>query len=306
MEVRVLDLDGGLMGQPSLRRCFPEWIAAQDWGPRLRLACSFGRFAAFERTLAERLGGETDSGPTLTFCGSGDFHHVSLALLRRQQRPFNLVVIDNHPDWMRRIPLLHCGTWLAHALELSNVRRVFHLGGEVDFDNYFRWFAPWSHLRSGKLVVLPAVRRFRGSAWSAVAHQPLRTDPTTPFDAVRVEEVLAPYRKDLARWPLYLSLDKDVMTASEATVNWDSGWLQLREIQTALALLRDWTHGRWAGADVVGDWSPVHVQGWLRRLLHATEHPSLQVDPAAAARCNDYANRCILAALTPHVAAVAA
>src|SRR5262249_35571478 len=98
--------------------------------------------------------------PAVTLYGSGDFHHVTLALLARVDRPFNLLVLDNHPDWMRAIPFLHCGTWLRHALRLPNLRRVFHCGGETDFDNGYRRLAPWAEIASGRVVVLPARRRF--------------------------------------------------------------------------------------------------------------------------------------------------
>src|SRR5207245_2357963 len=121
--------------------------------------------------LAGALGVAHDAAPSLTFVGSGDFHHVSLALVRRQPGPINLLVLDNHPDWMRGVPVLHCGTWLSHAVRLPQVRTVFHVGGEVDFDNAYSWLAPWPELRSGKIVVLPAVRRFRGARWGRVRHQ---------------------------------------------------------------------------------------------------------------------------------------
>src|SRR5262249_45277918 len=139
MTVRILDLDGAVVAQPQVRAQTSCVLPLRHWGPRLRLACSFADFATFERDLARLLGGTHDRRAAVSFVGSGDFHHVSLALLRRQSRPFNLLVLDNHPDWMRRVPLLHCGTWLAHAARLPSVRRIFHVGGEVDFDNAYRW-----------------------------------------------------------------------------------------------------------------------------------------------------------------------
>src|SRR5581483_798779 len=131
-------------------------------------ACRFGRFRQFESALAAWAGSERDESPAITFFGSGDFHHVSLALLRRQAAPCNLLVLDNHPDWMRAIPFLHCGTWLYHAAQLPQVRRIFHLGGDVDFDNAYRWLAPWPMIRSGKIIVAPSRRRFQGSYWDRI------------------------------------------------------------------------------------------------------------------------------------------
>src|SRR5262249_55053511 len=164
----VLDLDGALTDQRRLlARTQAEVVDVRSWGPRLRLTCSFGRFRKFEADLTERLG-PADEAPRLTFGGSGDFPHVSLALVPRPPRPpaapvprrCILLLLANHPDWMRGLPFLHCGTWLRHVARLPWVERVFHVGGEVDFDNAYRWMAPWPELRSGKIVVLPALRTF--------------------------------------------------------------------------------------------------------------------------------------------------
>jgi hypothetical protein len=294
MKLRVLDLDGGLTVQPTLRRQRPEIVPCQGWGPRIRPACSFGRFRRFEASLAIRLGEKKDSEPKLTFVGSGDFHHVSLALLRRIAEPFNLLVIDNHPDWMRGIPVLHCGTWVWHACRLANVRRVYHVGGDVDFDNGFRFLAPWSALTSGRITAFPAVRKFRGSGWRSVPHEPLRPAPEERLTVARLAELLQPHERALAQRPLYISLDKDVMTTEDAVVNWDSGHLTLAEVRDILAGFVRAADGRLAGMDVVGDWSTVNVKGWFRRILHYTEHPPLRIAPHEALSVNDHTNQVLL------------
>ena len=86
-------------------------------------------------------------------------------LLARQASPCNLAVIDNHPDWMRGVPFLHCGTWVHHAARLSHVRRIIHIGGDVDFDNLYRFMAPWPALHRGKITVIPARRSFGRGQW---------------------------------------------------------------------------------------------------------------------------------------------
>jgi hypothetical protein len=294
MQTRVLDLDGSIVHQTGLlARSAAAVLPLAAWGPRLRMGCGHGAFRRFERDLARLAGPEPGGGPLLTFCGSGDFHHVSLALLRRQPRPCNLLVIDNHPDWMRGVPLLHCGTWLYHAARLPQVARVFHVGGEVDFDNAWRWLAPWPLLRSGKITVLPAVRRFRAGGWREVNHEPLRPDPDCPADRGRMKAWLHPFRAELAARPLYVSLDKDVLSADESVVNWDSGRLTTGEVQDVLRAFLS-AAGDLAGMDVVGDWSPVRVAGPLRRALHWTEHPRLTVDAAEATRRNQALNLLLL------------
>jgi hypothetical protein len=297
MYVRILDLDGSVSAQTNLVKQVRAFVRpARDWGPLIRLACGFSRYRSFERDLADRLGGAADAEPAVTFIGSGDFHHVSLALLRRQTRPFNLLLLDKHPDWMRAVPLLHCGTWLNHAARLPAVRHVFHVGGDLDFDNAYRWLAPWDLLEGGRLTVFPAVRRFSRGRWVGVAHEPLRHGPTPVVTPSRMDELLRPYRNELARWPLYISVDKDVLRSADAAVNWDSGHLELSEAQAVLAAFHRAADDQLAGMDLVGDWSPVVVRGLFRRLLHWTEHPALSHCAEDARRRNERANLALLAA----------
>ena len=262
----------------------------RDWAPRVRIGCSNSVFRRFERVLSDRLGPAAE--PSLTWIGSGDFHHVSLAMLRRVNVECNLLILDLHPDWMRGVPLMHCGTWVAHALKLPNVRRVFHLGGDIDFDNAFRWMAPWSDLRSGRVTVWPAVRRFRH--WSC--EEPLKENGAR-VTVARMNGLIRPFAGELARRPLYISLDKDVMRSEDAVVNWESGHLELTEACAILTAFIEAAGGRLAGMDVTGDWSPVEVRGSLRRLLDRTEHPPIKADAARAAAINDRTNTAIVAHL---------
>jgi hypothetical protein len=300
MEARILDLDGSLFPQRDVAaRSGAIVFAAREWGPRIRLACSFRRFAAFERRLTTLFGSGRDEGAHLTWYGSGDFHHVTLALLRRQTQPFNLLVLDNHPDWMRFVPFLHCGTWLAHAARLPQVRRIFHVGGHVDFDNSYRVLAPWRLLRSGKIVVVPAMRRYQRFPWKGIGHEPLRRDEKESSGTPRIAEVLRPFAEDLAECPLYVSLDKDVLTAEESVVNWDSGHLTLAEV-TGILEVACGLAGGLAGVDILGDWSPVVLDSWFRRLFHITMHLPQQVEPGDAARRNEQTNLALLEALPLH------
>jgi hypothetical protein len=291
ISLRILDLDGGVNRQETLMsRYMPQVIPLSEWGPTIRMGCAFGRFRSFERALAMACGCEKDRAPMLTLYGSGDFHHVSLALLARQPGPCNLAIVDNHPDWMRGIPFLHCGTWVYHAARLGHVRRIIHIGGDVDFDNLYRFMAPWPELRQGRISVIPARRPFERWPWARTARPPLRIASGANATGERFEELLDPIAHDLRSCPLYISLDKDVLTTADALVNWDSGHLALPEIRTILRALLGAARGQLAGMDIVGDWSPVHVRGWLRRFLHLTEHPALSIDSSSAERRNELTN----------------
>lgn len=290
--IRIVDLDGSLAPQADLFAAAPaEWVPAADWGPRIRLACGFAAFDRFRHWLDDAL---PAGDPCVTFYGSGDFHHVTLALLGRIREPFNLLVLDKHPDWMRGIPFLHCGTWLGHALRSPYLRRVFHCGGETDFDNGYRWLAPWPEIAGGRFVILPARRRFTVGRWKHAEVHPLTADGIPPVDVVR--SALEPHRDELRRFPLYISVDKDVLTAQDAAVNWDSGHLRLDDALGILETFLAAADGRLVGGDVLGDWSPVRLGRPLNRLCSRVDHPSPDVDPADAARRNRWANATLLRA----------
>ena len=196
---------------------------------------------------------------------------------------------------MRGIPFLHCGTWLRQALRLPNLKCVFHCGGELDFDNAYRWLAPWHEIKAGRVVIFPAQRQFVRGRWAGITVHPLLREGVSLASALN--DALRPFRDELGRLPLYISIDKDVLSAEDAAVNWDSGLLVLPEVVTILETFLSASKHRLAGADVLGDWSPIQLGHWLNRLCDRLDHPSPVHDPAEAAARNRRANTVILQVL---------
>jgi len=299
MRVRVIDLDGSIPAQERVLRGFqPDVYDLRTWGPKLRLACRWASFHRLERRLDRLIGPRERPDPCINLLGSGDFHHITLAMLRRLRRPFNLLVLDKHPGWLRGLPLLHCTTWLHHAAQLPNVRRIFHVGGDTDFDNHCRWLAPKAKLLNGKIVALPASRVFRTGFWRNVPHQSLRPNPYALVDRDRLEELLWPYLDDLDRVPLYVSLDKDVLWMPESITNWDAGVLDLSEVQEVLQFFMKASGNDLLGMDILGDWSAVETNSTLRYFLHRFSHPAQCVDGEQARLCNERTNVMLLKFLT--------
>src|SRR5438270_96299 len=83
-----------------------------------------------------------------------------------------------------------------------------------------RWLAPWRLLETGKITVISARRRYARGSWQKVSHESLHDLDLNTHQDDRWEQLLAPYREELGRWPLYVSVDKDVMRAADAPVNW--------------------------------------------------------------------------------------
>ncbi len=76
----------------------PQIIDVTKWGPPLRMDCNFRQYWRFEQELAQAIGSDVDAldpnsdkGPLISFYGSNDFHHLTLALFRRIRQPCNFV-----------------------------------------------------------------------------------------------------------------------------------------------------------------------------------------------------------------------
>jgi hypothetical protein len=247
----VLDFDGSVGALPDA-----TVLALGAW----RFGCGMRAYRGFARTLDRAL----PAGHGTAFLGSGDFHHVSHALIARRgaQRRFNVVVLDNHPDNMRFPFGIHCGSWVRRVAALPWVSHVHVLGVTSDdvaaahaWQNYF------TPLLRGKLTnwcvgvdVGWAARLGLGRRFRA-------------FDTMAglLDRFTDTQRNDRA--PVYLTIDKDVLAADVARTNWDQGCMSEAQMLQTIALFR----GRLIGSDVTGDISTYRYQARWKRWMSALD-----------------------------------
>jgi hypothetical protein len=269
----VLDLDGAVGALPGERRL----ALADEWQEAIRFGCGTARMRAFGAALEARMPAFADHGTV--FLGSGDFHHLSAALVRRciaargftAARPLRIVVLDNHPDNMRFPFGIHCGSWVRHAALLPEVAHV-HVAGITsgDIGRGRAWENYLTPLARGKLTywstgvdtrwarVLGLGRAFRafadGDALVAALRAELANDPR----------------------PTYLSIDKDAFAPDVVRTNWDQGVLQAAHADAVIDALR----GQIAGSDVTGDVSSYRYRTAWKRWLSAGDGQRTEIDPA--------------------------
>ena len=80
-------------------------------------------------------------------------------------------------------------------------------------------------------------------------------------------------------------------------MNWDSGVLRLEDAVSVVKTFLQAAGGHLAGADLLGDWSPVRLADPLQWLCHWLDHPGPDHEPGEAARRNQRANAVLLQAL---------
>jgi hypothetical protein len=144
--------------------------------------------------------------------------------------------------------------------------------------------------------VFPAYEKFEGMKWNEVPQIPLRPNWHRALSKDRVKKLLSPYAEVLAKYPLYITLDKDVMTRDYCLQNWNSGVLIRTEVFTVIEVLIEMSGGRLLAMDITGDFSKVKTQGVYRSYLHSHQHSDTEndIDPETASRLNQETNKLLL------------
>ncbi|MGH8184579.1 MAG: hypothetical protein ACREPH_13060, partial [Rhodanobacteraceae bacterium] len=153
--LRILDTDGSV--DANALTAAAQWASVtrvdlSDLAPALRL---WSRRRNIDAARA-RIAAAGDPRPSVTFLGSGDFHHLAALLIERVEQPFTVLHFDNHPDWVRLAPRWHCGSWVNQVLELPQVQRVVTVGPcSDDLVNPARKGGNLRALDSGRLALFP-------------------------------------------------------------------------------------------------------------------------------------------------------
>jgi hypothetical protein len=275
VHLRILDTDDSV-DTDTLTSAAP-WASVtrvdlHDLGPALRLWSRRRNIGAARM----RIGTAPDLRPSITFLGSGDFHHLAALLIERIPEPFTVLHFDNHPDWVRLAPRWHCGAWVNRVLDLPNVQRVVTIGPcSDDLVNPGRKGGNLPALDSGRLALFPwqhapsrARRRIAdgpGHAWREGRIHWRNLGERQLEDAVRLVLAAVPTST------VWITIDKDVLPKHEALTNWDQGRMPLAVLTAMLRAVG--YHKSILGADICGGYSPPRHVNLLKRIESKLDQP---------------------------------
>ena len=201
------------------------------------------------------------------FLDSGNYHYLSRLWMGKVQEPFDLLLFDNHTDMQPPAfgGLLSCGGWVAAALEeLPLLQQVFLVGPpRADCEQICGQEA--ARVTYVCREQLKALRRSGRLAGEGAVDEKL-----WPLDAE-----ISPTR------PLYLSVDKDILSEESGRMSWSQGDMSLSELVFLLKGLKGVLEKRGIpllAADICGEWDG-------------------QENQEAHAALNDEANRALLEVL---------
>lgn len=161
----------------------------------------------------------------LHFIDSGNTHYMSKLWTDRIQEPFTLLVFDHHSDMKDPLfdGILSCGNWIKASLDKNpNLKKLILLGVGDD------------HVSEIDSKYLPRM------------------------DILRQSECIHPdfahlftFDKDFFKYPIYISIDKDVLLEKIVHTNWDGGSFTLQNLFKILSKIFE--KGKVLGVDICGE-----------------------------------------------------
>lgn len=165
---------------------------------------------------------EIISDSTVHFLGNGNFHYLTLPLLKKYTHPFTLIVFDHHNDAgeLGFEGFTSCGSWINEVVRgLPMVQKIVLMGvGE----------------EHGKEMI------------------DLHKDLIEIISENKLD-----YLTDLVNnhmiptEDIYISIDRDILSETEVQTNWNQGTVSVEQLKKAIQLVSQ--KHRVIGADVCGD-----------------------------------------------------
>lgn len=162
------------------------------------------------------------------FIDNGNYHYMSYIFASYIEEPFDLVYFDNHPDLKPTMfgDILSCGCWVKKLLDQNtNIRKVILVGANKEL------FEQIPENDSKKVTYISA----KGMD---------EEDEDIPLTKLIKREL----RSDI---PLYISVDKDVLSPFELKTNWDQGTMEAKKLIQIIKNLND--SQKVLGIDICGE-----------------------------------------------------
>lgn len=160
------------------------------------------------------------------FIDSGNYHYVTEFWLEKIKTPFCLFVFDHHSDMEHPLfgDILSCGSWILDVLKHNKmIQKVVLLGISKEQE------AMIDATYQEKLICIDEQEIKTQSFWE------------------RLKSVHEEY-------PVYISIDKDVLSTNEVQTNWNQGSMQSWELKKILHILL--SQCQVIGVDVCGECTP--------------------------------------------------
>ena len=172
-----------------------------------------------EEELRRRIRSVPELPSGIRFLDNGNYHYLSALTTEQIKIPYALLLIDHHPDC--RTPafgdVLSCGSWVLRALQTQPMLRRVVMAG-VDEQLFYE--------ELGACADAMDRNHLSGEVLPGREAERIRLVPDSG-GSLRTESVMRQLPEDL---PVFLSIDKDVLSTEDVRTNWDQGEMRLEEL----------------------------------------------------------------------------
>lgn len=299
--IRILNFDGAITTQGRLAsRYKTEVINLEDIAPRAR----YWLDGKTEAEIVKRI--RHSAKDSITFLGSGDFHHITSLLLDQFDEEFGVIVFDLHPDWDMLTFSLGCGSWVNRSLGKKNILKFILMGvSSRDISTFRIQTGNLNALKNDRAEIYPYshaptlsfLRKVPDNLSINSRRNPLFT--RIYWNELKNVNLVEFFLHVLRRFPLkkvYVSIDKDCLKDEYALTNWEEGRMSLKELLLMLKMIKE--NLDIIGLDIVGDYSRPDVKGPFKKIASYLDHPkdirANTLSPAGVTRLNEETNLRIL------------
>ena len=143
------------------------------------------------------------------FIDSGNYHYVSEVWIDKIKEDFNLIVFDHHSDMIKPVfgDILSCGSWIMDVVEHNNyLKKVLIIGLS----------------RDQKKTIL---NKYQDKV-ICICDDELKSN---------IKEVI--YKSISDKYPVYISIDKDVLDKKVVNTSWDQGKMDFKALKDILHMI---------------------------------------------------------------------
>ncbi|MCR4637037.1 MAG: arginase family protein [Butyrivibrio sp.] len=173
-----------------------------------------------ERTIRNIIEGEKVPLRGIHFIDNGNYHYMSHIFTSMIEEPFDLIYFDNHPDMKPSMfgDILSCGSWVKKVIETNvNVRNVIAVGINKEL---FDEIDDVVRKKVTLVSICDSVSGIENDVHKSLDYDNINFgDGTKNFDNT-LNRIMDELSYDL---PVYISVDKDVLSPDQLKTNWDQG-----------------------------------------------------------------------------------
>lgn len=275
-QIRILNFDDSVTSQKNLLASYEaEILDLRDTGPGARMWLD----NKTQRRIQDRL--KDSRKNSITFLGSGDFHHISSLLIGQFSIPLSVIIFDQHPDWDTLPPRNACGSWVNRVAAMKNVSKIILLGvSSEDISSFWIQTGNTALFKSDRMEMYPYCHKPSKVLLKDIPENiSLKLNKGKFLKEIRWQELkdgnpaifLSQVIKRLPVKQVYITIDKDCLKSDYSLTNWESGMLELGDLISMLELIKKELDV--VGVDITGDYSQVRSRGKIKSICGYFDHP---------------------------------